>query len=182
MAAMCAAYSSHIEMDAIVEGIESVPGVPGRFEVIRGSSGVIAVIDYAHTPDALEKVLKDLRRIHRGRIITVFGCGGDRDRGKRSEMGGVAGQLSDFTIVTSDNPRTENPRKIIEDILPGIPPSSSYEVIYDREEAICEALGKASEGDIVLIAGKGHEDYQIIGDRVIHFDDGSIARAFFSKE
>jgi UDP-N-acetylmuramoyl-L-alanyl-D-glutamate--2,6-diaminopimelate ligase len=179
MAAASTALSCGIAAERVIEGVEGLKGVPGRFEVIRGTSGVTAVVDYAHTPDALEKVLMDIRSIHKGKVITVFGCGGDRDRGKRPEMGRIAAELSDYTIITVDNPRTEDPAQIVQDILPGITPDTPYEVIMDREEAIVSGLRRAVGGEVVLIAGKGHENYQILNDGTIHFDDREVVRDFF---
>jgi UDP-N-acetylmuramoyl-L-alanyl-D-glutamate--2,6-diaminopimelate ligase len=131
-------------------------------------------VDYAHTPDALENVLSALRPLTVGRLICVFGCGGDRDRGKRPQMGEIAGRLSDFAVVTSDNPRSEPPQSIIEMILPGLRRSASpdrWTVLVDRAEAIVFAIAAARPGDTVLIAGKGHETYQILADRTVDFDD-----------
>ncbi len=142
------------------------------------------VVDYAHTPDGLEKVLKTAREVSRGKLITVFGCGGDRDRSKRPLMGEVAGKYSDFSIVTSDNPRTEDPVSIISDILPGLEKTGQgrYLTITDRREAIREALARAGTGDLVLIAGKGHETFQLIGGESYPFDDREVARELLRGE
>jgi UDP-N-acetylmuramoyl-L-alanyl-D-glutamate--2,6-diaminopimelate ligase len=144
-------------------------------ETITGK-GRSAVVDYAHTPDALCRLLTDMRELTTRRVISVFGCGGDRDRGKRPEMGRIAAELSDLVFITSDNPRTEDPAKIIEDILAGIPEDSDCQVEPDRERAIERAVAASEEGDVIVIAGKGHEDYQILGTRKIHFDDREIVR------
>jgi UDP-N-acetylmuramoyl-L-alanyl-D-glutamate--2,6-diaminopimelate ligase len=167
-----------VDDEAIAEGIRRIEVVPGRMETISGS-GRIAVVDYAHTPDALKRLLEDVKRISSGRVICVFGCGGDRDRGKRPEMGKIAADLADYIIVTSDNPRTEDPSAIIEDILRGIPAGSRHEVIPDRGEAIHRAVGVSNEGDIVVVAGKGHEDYQILGTETVSFDDREVVRKAF---
>lgn len=150
--------------------------VPGRFEVVRTEQeqSFITVVDYAHTPDALENVLRGGRDLKPDRIITVFGCGGDRDRGKRPKMGSIAEKLSEHVIVTSDNPRTEDPKKIIDEIEAGM--TQDHETIVDRREAIFRAVNLCEPGDLLIIAGKGHEDYQILGKTKIHFDDREVAR------
>jgi UDP-N-acetylmuramoyl-L-alanyl-D-glutamate--2,6-diaminopimelate ligase len=130
-------------------------------------------VDYAHTPDALKKVLEMLNRLKEGRLILVFGCGGDRDRAKRSVMGEIASHLADLTIITSDNPRSEEPVSIIEDIKKGFA-GNSYKVIENRRDAIYEGVRMANENDVLLVAGKGHEDYQIIGSKVFHFSDREV--------
>ena len=142
------------------------------------------IIDFAHTPDALERVLRctrDLKK-ERGRIITVFGCGGDRDRGKRKQMAQVASRLADFVIVTSDNPRSESPESIISDILKGIDKEKPYKVIVSRRDAIEYALGEARDGDTVLLCGKGHEKYQITSDGKLPFDEEEIVREILKKQ
>ncbi len=148
-----------------------VPPPPGRLENAGASSGKFIFVDYAHTPDALEKVLSVLRSLTRGRLIVVFGCGGDRDREKRPQMGRIAEELADVVVVTSDNPRSEDPFAIIRDILQGMKNPSSVTVEENRRKAIQHAVGIMRKDDVLLIAGKGHEDYQIIGDKRIHFDD-----------
>ena len=169
------AYAEGVGMGKFAEGIASLKAAPGRFEKVEKGQPFAVIVDYAHTPDALENVLVTARNIANGKIITVFGCGGDRDKKKRPLMGRVAWTLSDSAIVTSDNPRTEDPNMIIEEILKGVEangnPSGALKVIPDRRDAIREAMAQAKEGDIVLIAGKGHEDYQIIGKTKSHFDD-----------
>ncbi len=164
---------------SVAEGIWDVAGVPGRFEKIVCGQNFQVFVDYAHTPDGLEKVLSTAKNLTgTKRLITVFGCGGDRDRGKRPEMGAIAARLSDIAIVTSDNPRSEEPEEIIRDITRGIPEEAAVElnVEVEREKAIKMAIKAAQKGDVIVIAGKGHEDYQILGDKVISFDDGVVAR------
>ena len=163
--------------EAIQEGLLKTI-VPGRFEMVQCGQDFIVAVDYAHTPDALENVLTEARKFTEERLICVFGCGGDRDRGKRPKMGGIATRLADYTVITSDNPRTEDPAAIIRDVLHGIDSgvfSEDYRVLPDRAEAIQHALEVAETGDIVIIAGKGHEDYQIIGESRNHFDDREVA-------
>ena len=150
--------------------------VPGRFESIPNHRNVGVIVDYAHTPDALEKLLDAARPLTKGRIITVFGCGGDRDSIKRPIMAGVASNRSDVTVLTSDNPRTEDPATILQEVASGIASGREYVQIEDRIEAIHFAIEQAKEGDTVVIAGKGHENYQIIGRQKIHLDDRETAR------
>ena len=166
---------------AIEEAVTSVTNVPGRFERVQEGQNFTVVVDYAHTDDALLRLLEAAEVVKQARIITVFGCGGDRDPGKRSKMGQVAVTKSDLVIVTSDNPRTEDPQAILSDIEKGIealPPEArcAFHVISDRAEAIQAAIDLAGSGDLVLIAGKGHEDYQILGTQKVHFDDREEAR------
>jgi UDP-N-acetylmuramoyl-L-alanyl-D-glutamate--2,6-diaminopimelate ligase len=162
--------------------VRALEGVPGRFQVVSGAKDeVIVVVDYAHTDDALRNLLETARPLARGRLITVFGCGGDRDRTKRPLMGAVAGRLSDLVIVTSDNPRSEDPARIIEEIQRGITHDTRRDAgqllaIVDRAAAIAKAVEVARPGDLVLVAGKGHEKYQAIGDRTLPFDDVAVAR------
>jgi UDP-N-acetylmuramoyl-L-alanyl-D-glutamate--2,6-diaminopimelate ligase len=181
LAATGAALSLDVPMDRVQAGLESMAGVPGRLERVNGRAPApfSVFVDYAHTDDALRNVLTTLQPLTRGRLITVFGCGGDRDRTKRPLMGEVAATLSDRVIVTSDNPRTEDPKKILLDIEVGLrrAGSTSYEIVPERAAAIDRALRSAREGDVVLIAGKGHETTQIFHDRTIHFDDRETARA-----
>lgn len=153
--------------------MQDIKPSPGRFEPISGGKGVSALVDYAHTPDALEQLLGTVRELCKGRLICVFGCGGDRDRSKRPKMGAVASRLADVVFVTSDNPRTEDAQGIVNDILVGM--SGDYMVELDRKTAIFAAIGSAEVGDVVVIAGKGHEDYQIIGRKKDWFDDRVVA-------
>ncbi|MCX7884121.1 MAG: UDP-N-acetylmuramoyl-L-alanyl-D-glutamate--2,6-diaminopimelate ligase [Caloramator sp.] len=171
-----------IPLDVVKKGLENLESVPGRSEKIISKRGFTVVIDYAHTPDGIENILGTAREYTKGRLITLFGCGGDRDKTKRPLMGKAAGELSDFCIVTSDNPRTEDPRAIIEDILPGIDNTGcSYVIIEDRKEAIKYALDAAKVGDVIVIAGKGHETYQILNDRTIHFDEREIVTELLNE-
>ncbi|HAU32719.1 MAG TPA: UDP-N-acetylmuramoyl-L-alanyl-D-glutamate--2,6-diaminopimelate ligase [Desulfotomaculum sp.] len=173
LAALAAGGADGLTLEAMIESLQSVSGVRGRFEKVDRGQDYTVVVDYAHTPDGLEKVLKTAREITSGKLISVFGCGGDRDRGKRPLMGEIAARLCDLAVVTSDNPRTEDPLKIITDVQAGMNGISGidYVTIPDRRQAIAYALGRASAGDVVVIAGKGHEDYQIIGNRKFPFDD-----------
>lgn len=179
LAALAVAHSQGILLEKAIKSLEGVPGIPGRFQLIESTTQNFGVIvDYAHTPDSLINILTTAQEFAKGRIITVFGCGGDRDRTKRPLMGKAAAQYSDFTIITSDNPRTEDPQKIIEDILPGVKEicdSERYRVIVDRKEAIKEAIKMAKKDDIILIAGKGHETYQEINGEKFPFDDKKVA-------
>ena len=172
--------ASKVQLEAIkAKTLEEIGGVAGRFEVIVNKPTVI--VDYAHTPDGLENVLKAARDItpSDGRLICLFGCGGDRDATKRPKMGAIAEELADVVIVTSDNPRSEEPQQIITDILAGLKSVNEVIVEPDRELAIKEAHKIARENDVVLIAGKGHEDYQILANETIHFDDREKAREIF---
>jgi UDP-N-acetylmuramyl-tripeptide synthetase len=163
-----------IDDEAIVRGLEALGGVPGRFESVDEGQPFTVVVDYAHTPDSLENVLATVRELDSGRVICVFGCGGDRDREKRPVMGRIASELADLAIVTSDNPRSEDPRAIIEEIVAGT--EDELEVVPDRREAIARAVEAAAPGDVVLIAGKGHEQGQQFRDRTVPFDDREVAR------
>jgi UDP-N-acetylmuramoyl-L-alanyl-D-glutamate--2,6-diaminopimelate ligase len=192
LAAIAASWGLGVTTAAIQEGIGCLGGVPGRLERIPNGFGATLLVDYAHTPDALAKVLGTLRPLTSGRIITVFGCGGDRDAGKRALMGEIAAHQSDLLVLTSDNPRTEDPHHIIDEIergvarvdivrhqptraLPGV--TGGYWIEPDRHAAIRLALKLAVAGDILLVAGKGHEDYQIIGRERFHFDDREVLRS-----
>jgi UDP-N-acetylmuramoyl-L-alanyl-D-glutamate--2,6-diaminopimelate ligase len=186
LAASAAALSLGIGLDEVAGGVEGLEKVPGRLERVENGRDLHIIIDYAHTPDALLKTIEALKPLARGRVITVFGCGGDRDKGKRSEMGRIAGSHSDLVLITSDNPRTEDPAAIISQIEQGVRASGmallqdtedpdtgkqGYIREEDRRRAILWAVRRARKGDLVLIAGKGHEDYQIIGRQKKHFDD-----------
>ena len=170
---------SGVSLEAAAAIACKLPPVPGRMQTVRSSdrSKPLVVVDYAHTPDALEKALSTIAAIvpENGRLISVFGCGGDRDRGKRPQMGGISACYTDLSIVTSDNPRTENPQRIIEDIEAGMK-GATFKSIADRHQAIYEALNAAKTGDIVVIAGKGHEDYQIVGETKHRFSDVEVAQ------
>jgi UDP-N-acetylmuramoyl-L-alanyl-D-glutamate--2,6-diaminopimelate ligase len=177
---------------AIERGIATLEHVPGRFQIVStGIDDVRVVVDYAHTDDALKNLLETARPLATGQVITVFGCGGDRDRTKRPLMGAVAGRLSDFVVLTSDNPRSEDPDRIIDEIKRGLAPTpepggpkragTPFIVEKDRRVAIDRAIRGAKPGDLVLIAGKGHEAYQVIGDRTLPFDDVEVARAVLAQ-
>jgi UDP-N-acetylmuramoyl-L-alanyl-D-glutamate--2,6-diaminopimelate ligase len=189
LAATAAAAALDVPNEAIARGIANLTGVPGRFEVVSApEDDVTVVVDYAHTDDALRNLLETARPLAAQRIVTVFGCGGDRDRSKRPLMGMVAARLSDVVVITSDNPRSEEPRRIIDEIERGIPAGTQastrapvVEAVVDRAAAIERAVSLAARGDVVLIAGKGHEKYQQIGDRVLPFDDGEVARAALAR-
>ena len=174
LGAVAAGLLLDLDEDAIAEGIASVSGVPGRFEPIEEGQPFAVLVDYAHTPDSLANVLSAARDLGSGRVIVVFGAGGDRDRGKRPLMGKVAADLADVTIVTSDNPRSEEPLAIIQDVLQGT--GLEVEIDLDRRSAIARAVSIADEGDVVVIAGKGHEQGQDVGGVVAPFDDREIAR------
>ena len=167
------AYSQNIPVNLIKNGIEKIDGIRGRFEFIRAGQNFAVLVDYAHTDDALNRILKTLKSFNMNRIITVFGCGGNRDRKKRPLMAEVASKYSDYIFITNDNPREEDPKSIALDIEVGLKRMEyeSYTIQLDRREAINEALSMARENDIVLIAGKGHETYQIIGNKKYHFSD-----------
>ena len=187
LAAVSAGIALDLPLDAIRAGIEHHHNVPGRLEKVANDLGITVLVDYAHTGDALENVLSTLAELKKARIITVFGCGGDRDRGKRPVMGEIAGRYSDLSIITSDNPRTEEPKSIIAEVRDGLVPlgirefsidelaqgfdGKGYVAVESRRDAIRLAVKSARAGDIILLAGKGHEDYQIVGSEKLHFDD-----------
>ncbi len=176
LAAIAVGVHEGIDLDTIVRGIERTV-VPGRFEPVDEGQAFSVIVDYAHTPDSLENVLQTARALCKGRIITIIGAGGDRDKGKRPLMGEVAATLSDFVIVTSDNPRSEEPARICQDVAEGVKRHPTpYDVVLDRRDAIRRSVGLAQPGDLVLIAGKGHEDYQELDGRKIHFDDREEVR------
>lgn len=178
LAAISVGLVEGISIEKIINTLEKVEGIPGRFEKVDEGQDFTVIVDYSHTPDSLENCLKTAREFAAGRIITVFGCGGDRDRTKRPIMGEVSARLSDFTILTSDNPRSEEPKSIINDIIPGVSKivgKDKYLELVDRKEAIYKAVNLARPGDVVIIAGKGHEDYQVIASRILNFSDRSVA-------
>ncbi|HEV2902563.1 MAG TPA: UDP-N-acetylmuramoyl-L-alanyl-D-glutamate--2,6-diaminopimelate ligase [Gaiellaceae bacterium] len=174
LAAVAVARLVGVPEASIEQGIASAPSVPGRFESVDEGQPFSVIVDYAHTPDSLANVLRTARELTSERLICVFGCGGDRDRGKRPEMGRIASELADVAIVTSDNPRSEDPQSIIDEILTGV--VGEVEVQPDRRAAIAEAIEQAGERDVVVIAGKGHEQGQEFADRKIPFDDREVAR------
>ena len=178
LGAIAAARALEIPWETLLPALAEAAGVPGRFESVPTDAGFSVIVDYAHSPDGVENVLRAARALNPRRLITVFGCGGDRDRTKRPIMGRIAAELSDHVIVTSDNPRTENPDAIIREILTGIPPALTdvVEQEPDRAQAIRRAVQSAKDGDLVVIAGKGHETYQIFAHETVHFDDREEAR------
>ncbi|TCS84418.1 UDP-N-acetylmuramoyl-L-alanyl-D-glutamate--2,6-diaminopimelate ligase [Tepidibacillus fermentans] len=180
LAAITVALIEGITLESIKKSLEEIDGIDGRFEPVALGQDFAVLVDYAHTPDSLENVLKTVKEFAKGKIYCVFGAGGDRDKTKRPLMGKIAVQYSDVAVVTSDNPRTEDPDQIIEDILAGIREMNTgadkYVAIVDRKKAIEYAIQKAEKNDVIVIAGKGHETYQILHDKVIHFDDREIAR------
>ena len=175
LGAVAAALECSISARDIAQNVQKITGVKGRIEVVSLNTPFTVIIDYAHTPDGLENILSSVRRFASGRILTVFGCGGDRDATKRPIMGKIAAEMSDIVFVTSDNPRSENPEKIIEDILNGIENRENIRVNSDRRSAIRDAMLEAKKDDIVLLAGKGHETYQILSTGKIHFDEREVA-------
>lgn len=178
LAAFGAGLAYGIAPEKIAAAVERCTAVPGRFERVDAGQPFLIVVDYSHTSDALRNAIQTARTLAKGRVITLFGCGGDRDRGKRPLMGQAAGELSDFVVLTSDNPRGEDPIDIINDALVGLRRTDVEHAIEpDRGKAIHRAIAAASPGDVVLLAGKGHENYQILKDRTIHFDDREVARA-----
>ncbi len=177
LAAWCAARTYGFEPDAIAQGLAACSAVPGRFEKVNAGQPFMVVVDYAHTDDALRNVIGVARGLEPNRIITLFGCGGDRDRTKRPLMGDAAAELSDFVVLTSDNPRSEDPLAIMNDAMVGLGRHDTpYVAEPEREKAIRIAIEQARPGDVVILAGKGHENYQVLKDRTIHFDDREVAR------
>lgn len=181
LSSITAAVALGFDMEKITDALRTCVGVKGRAEVVPTGRDFTVIIDYAHTPDALENIIKTFREVTAGRLVTLFGCGGDRDATKRPVMGDIAARLSDFVIVTSDNPRTEVPGNIINDILAGMQGTKTpYIVIENRREAIGWAIQNALPGDIVILAGKGHETYQIFGKEKVHFDEREVVAEFLS--
>jgi UDP-N-acetylmuramoyl-L-alanyl-D-glutamate--2,6-diaminopimelate ligase len=183
--AVCAAaFAMATGMDAatIKRGLEAATFVPGRLEPIENDRGVHIYVDYAHTPDALEHTCAVCRKLTERKLIVLFGCGGDRDKSKRKPMGEAVSRYADKIVVTSDNPRSEDPAAIIEDIKPGLDPSIETVIVEDRKDAIQAGLEASSEGDVLLVAGKGHEDYMIVGAEKIHFDDREVIRELLGQE
>ena len=174
IAAATGGLACGVDIDAVVTGLENARPVPGRLNYVDGGQPFAVYIDYAHTPDALERLIQSVREINKGRILTLFGCGGDRDKGKRELMGQVVTLNSDYAVVTSDNPRSEEPESIIEDIKPGLV-GNNYDICIDREEAIKKILNNAKDGDAVLLAGKGAENYQEIKGLRLPFSDMDVA-------
>ncbi|PGS09198.1 MULTISPECIES: UDP-N-acetylmuramoyl-L-alanyl-D-glutamate--2,6-diaminopimelate ligase [Bacillus] len=175
LAAIAATLVSGVTLQTIIHVVTNLTGVPGRFEVVDGGQDYTVIVDYAHTPDSLENVLTTAKQFAKGNVYCIVGCGGDRDRTKRPIMAGVATEYATHAILTSDNPRSEDPQAILDDMLAGAK-GNNYEVIVDRKEAIFHGVSEAKAEDIIIIAGKGHETYQIIGKEVHHFDDREIAK------
>ncbi|MFD1171115.1 UDP-N-acetylmuramoyl-L-alanyl-D-glutamate--2,6-diaminopimelate ligase [Oceanobacillus picturae] len=184
LAGIAAALVEGIPLDSIKRSLSQIKSIDGRMEIIDEGQDFLVLVDYAHTPDALENVLKTVKEFAENNVITVFGCGGDRDKAKRPIMGEIASNYSDFVVMTSDNPRSENPLEIIGDIEKGFKEisSSSYEVLVNREEVIKRAINMANSKDVVIIAGKGHETYQILEDKSIEFDDRAVARNYLIQK
>ena len=181
LAAAACCWALGYRLGAIRAGLENLRAVPGRFERVEAGQDFTVVVDYAHTPDALHNVLSTARALEPRRLLCVVGCGGDRDRTKRPQMARIATEEAAYTILTSDNPRTEEPQAILNEMLAGVTgagegPEANYRVIVDRREAIFEALRQCGPDDLLVIAGKGHEPYQIIGHRRLPFDDREVAR------
>jgi UDP-N-acetylmuramoyl-L-alanyl-D-glutamate--2,6-diaminopimelate ligase len=176
LAALATARALHIDLNVAAAAIGTVRGVPGRVEPVEAGQEFLVLVDYAHSPDSLENVLRAARPLATGRLLVVFGCGGDRDRAKRPLMGGVATSNADLAVITSDNPRSEDPAEIIAEIESGVAAGGgAYVVEPDRRSAIRLATSEARTGDVVVIAGKGHETYQELADRTIVFDDREVA-------
>jgi UDP-N-acetylmuramoyl-L-alanyl-D-glutamate--2,6-diaminopimelate ligase len=182
LAALAIGLARDIDPETIRGALEEVEGVAGRFETVDEGQEFAVIVDYAHTPDSLEKVLRLAGEITGGRRIVVFGCGGDRDRTKRPLMGGIGTRLADYAIFTSDNPRSEDPAAIVREIEAGAAGATNFESEPDRRAAIARGIAMARSGDIVIIAGKGHETYQIVGDRVLDFDDRLVARDILKRQ
>jgi len=182
LASIATAILLGFDIDEIAPTLRTYEGVKGRTEVVPTGNEYTVLVDYAHTPDALKNIITAVHEFAKGRVVVVFGCGGDRDKAKRPLMGKISSELSDYTVITSDNPRNEEPGKIIQEIVAGIDQSSSaYTVIENRREAICWALDNLELGDVLIIAGKGHETYQIIGSEKIHFDDREVVAEHIRK-
>jgi UDP-N-acetylmuramyl-tripeptide synthetase len=181
LAAAAAGIVEGVDLAVIKAALEAEEGVPGRLQAVRAGQPFGVFVDYAHSPDSLENVLRTARTFTRGKLIVVFGCGGDRDPIKRPIMGGIAGAIADHTIITSDNPRSEEPTRIVQQIESGVVAQlgsgRTHEVVVDRAEAIRRAVEIAEPDDVIVIAGKGHETYQIFKDRTIPFDDRAVARS-----
>jgi UDP-N-acetylmuramoyl-L-alanyl-D-glutamate--2,6-diaminopimelate ligase len=176
-------HALELDVGAAIDALKRCPGVPGRFERCDGpNDDIVVLVDYAHTPQALERVLRAARALTDSGLSCVFGCGGDRDPDKRAKMGRVVGQLADTSVVTNDNPRSEDPERIAAAIVGGLQPETAdFEVVLDRAQAIDRAVRRARPGDVVLIAGKGHEPYQLVGEAVLDFDDRVQARAALAR-
>ena len=182
LAAWCVAHANGVAPEVIAQGIKQCGGVPGRFERVRAGQPFLVAVDYAHTDDALRNTISMARKLTTKRVITLFGCGGDRDRSKRPLMGMAAAELSDHVVLTSDNPRSEDPLSIMNDAMVGLRRFDTPLIVEpDRERAISKAIELAGPGDIVILAGKGHENYQVLRDKTIHFDDREVAAAVLKR-
>ncbi len=182
MAAASCAMVLGIDTESIRKGLEAIQSVPGRIEMLQTNTPYKIILDYSHSPDALKNILKTVRQFARGRVIALFGCGGDRDHAKRPIMGRIGGQLADFCVLTSDNPRSEDPMQILKSIEEGIRPTGKpYTVIENRREAIRYAMTIAQEGDIIVLAGKGHETYQEIMGVKRPFDEKTVVRELLEE-
>lgn len=181
LAAFSAAYAAGLDETQIIKSLEKVTGVKGRFQLVPSKTGISVIVDYAHTPDGLLNVLETIQDFAQNKIYCIVGCGGDRDKGKRPKMAKIAADHSDYPVFTMDNPRTEDPKEIMADMLTGIPENRAT-VIMDRHDAIAQTIKKAQPGDVILIAGKGHEDYQILGREKVHFDDVEEASGALNKK
>lgn len=182
LAALATSYALEIPIHQAITSLEKVQGVAGRFEIVDAGQDFTVIVDYAHTPDGLLNVLETIEEFKRSRVFAIVGCGGDRDKGKRPQMAKIAIDYATDPVFTSDNPRSEDPEAIIQDMLAGLPANAVYQVRTDRREAITYAVNEAQAGDVILIAGKGHETYQIIGDQVLDFDDRAVAREAIEKK
>jgi len=181
LASIAAGIKLGISLDKIIVALAEVKVIMGRSEIIETNKPFSVICDYAHTPDGLENILKSTKEYAKGRVIALFGCGGDRDKSKRQQMAEIASKYADFLIVTSDNPRTENPSRIISDILKGIPKGQKFIVIVNRTDAIRFAISSARRNDTIILAGKGHEQYQVLGDKKIYYDERRIVRGFINS-
>jgi UDP-N-acetylmuramoyl-L-alanyl-D-glutamate--2,6-diaminopimelate ligase len=182
LAAIAVLLIEGLSLDTIAEKITQLKAIAGRMEAFSGQQTPTAVVDYAHTPDALEKALIACRQHCHGQLFVVFGCGGDRDKGKRPLMAQAAQKYADCLVVTNDNPRTEKPMSIIEDVLAGLNNKCQVNIIVDRKQAVLETLAKAKVNDVVLLAGKGHEDYIILGSEKIDYNERDVVKQFFDNE
>ena len=182
LAACAAASANGVALTDIARGLAVLPGVPGRMERIDEGQNFFAFVDFAYTNESLQRAFDTIRPFKKGKVFLVFGCGGQRDRTKRPLMGRTACQEADYVFLTNDNPRCEDPQQIFTDILAGMQGVTNYTVLPDRAQAIAAALAKAQKEDIVIVAGKGHEDYQLIGTQKRHFSDQETVRAFLRRE